>query len=177
MAEVETLAVVGADDIAALTALLADAVEHDASVGYVVPFVHDELAAYWRGVARDVAGGSKVLMVVRAEGRIVGTTQLELCMKPNGTHRAEVQKVLVHSSARRRGIGRTMLQAAESEARRRGRHLLVLDTESGSGAQSLYAGEGYSVSGQIPEFARGNRGGFVATTYMYKLLQRSGGMA
>lgn len=161
-------------DLAGLTELLADAVAHDASVGYVIPFDPAQLAKFWKGVADDVAEGGKVLLVVRDGEQIVGSTQIELCMKPNGTHRAEVQKVLVHSSLRRRGLGSALMRRAEDEARARGRHLLVLDTESGSGAQSLYAKEGYVVSGQIPEFARGNRGGFVATTYMYKLLERAG---
>jgi ribosomal protein S18 acetylase RimI-like enzyme len=91
-------------------------------------------------------------------------------MKPNGRHRAEVQKVLVHSSLRRQGLGRALMRAIEAEARACARTLLVLDTESGSGAQTLYAGEGYIVAGQIPAFAMGNRGGYVPTTYMYKEL-------
>ncbi len=170
---IDLLAPPGDADLAGLTELLADAVGHDASVGYIVPFDPADLAAFWDGVARDVAQGTKVLIVAREGGRIVGSTQLDLCMKPNGTHRAEVQKVLVHSTMRRRGIGSALMRRAEAEARQRGRHLLVLDTESGSGAQSLYEREGYVVSGHIPEFARGNRGGFVATTYMYKLLDRA----
>ena len=174
---VERLDRVSENDLVDLTALLKDAVEHDASVGYVVPVDTTQLAAFWQGVARDMAEGTKVLFVVRHEGRIIGSTQLDFCMKPNGLHRAEVQKVLVHSAHRRNGLGRALMRAAENEAQRRGRHLLVLDTESGSGAQSLYANEGYTVAGQIPEFAIGNRGGFVPTTYMYKLLDRSGSAA
>ncbi|MBL8515291.1 MAG: GNAT family N-acetyltransferase [Betaproteobacteria bacterium] len=169
------LKTIGEPELAGLTELLADAVMHDASVGYVIPFDRTQLAAFWRSVTRDVEAGHKVLMVALDEDRIAGSTQLDLCMKPNGLHRAEVQKVLVHSTMRRRGIGRALMRRAEQEARDRGRHLLVLDTESGSGAQSLYANEGYAVAGHIPEFAIGNRGGFVPTTYMYKLLARQAG--
>jgi ribosomal protein S18 acetylase RimI-like enzyme len=157
-------------DLADLTSLLADAVEHGASVGYVIPFDIEELARYWVGIANDLPGGGRCVLAYRHQGRIVGSAQLELCGKPNGRHRAEVQKVLVHSKCRRLGIGRALMQAAEHEARERGRHLLVLDTESDSGAQQLYASQGYRAAGQIPQFAIGNRGGFVPTTYMYKLL-------
>ncbi|HEX4858043.1 MAG TPA: GNAT family N-acetyltransferase [Usitatibacteraceae bacterium] len=158
-------------DLADLTALLADAVEHGASVGYVIPFDIEELARYWVAIAGELRGDGRCLLVYRHQGRIVGSAQLELCGKPNGRHRAEVQKVLVHSKCRRMGLGRALMQAAERAAIERGRHLLVLDTESDSGAQQLYAAEGYRAAGQIPQFAIGNNGGFVPTTYMYKLLQ------
>lgn len=166
----EPVSAIGAAELADLVRLLQDAVEHDASVGYVIPVDPAMLEAYWRGVAADIASGSKVMVAVRDGGRIVGSTQLELCGKPNGLHRAEVQKVLVLSTMRRRGLGTLLMRAAEAEAKQRGRTLLVLDTESGSGAQGLYAREGYAVAGQIPDFAIGNRGGYVPTTYMYKLL-------
>jgi acetyltransferase len=170
VATIETLAAIGESDLEGLADLLLDAVEHDASVGYVIPVERAALRSFWRGVDEDVRKGTKVLLVARGDGRIVGSTVLDLCAKPNGAHRAEVQKVLVMSTARRQGLGRALMRAAEAEARQSRRHLLVLDTESGSPAQDLYASEGYAVAGQIPQFAIGNRGGYVATTYMYKLL-------
>jgi ribosomal protein S18 acetylase RimI-like enzyme len=169
---VESIRALDEADIEALVALLHDAIEHGASVGYVIPANTNDLREFWRDVARDIAQETRAMVVARDAdtGRIVASAQLELCMKPNGLHRAEVQKVLVHSAWRRRGLGRALMRAVEAAAKAHGRTLLVLDTESGSGAQSLYAGEGYKVAGQIPAFAIGNRGGYVPTTYMYKEL-------
>ena len=62
------------------------------------------------------------------------------------------------------------MAALEDAARAAGRTLLVLDTESASNGQLLYAAMGYRAAGEIPDFAIGNSGGFVHTTYMYKLL-------
>jgi ribosomal protein S18 acetylase RimI-like enzyme len=50
-------------------------------------------------------------------GGIVGTVQLDLAGQANGRHRAEVIKLMVLSSARRRGIGCALMEAAEAEAR------------------------------------------------------------
>ena len=158
------------DEVLALQALLRDAVEDGASVGYVLPVQPPDMAAFWAGTFAEVADGSRVLLVAEDEHGIAGSAQLSFCGKPNGAHRAEVQKVLVHTRARRRGLGRDLMLALEQAARDAGRWLLVLDTESQSGGQKLYEALGYSAAGQIPDFAIGNSGGFVPTTYMYKKL-------
>ena len=47
----------------------------------------------------------------------------------------ENQAFRAHRSARRRGLGVLLLRAAEDEARRIGRTVLTLDTETGSAAE------------------------------------------
>lgn len=159
-------------DVAELCELLRDAVHQGASVGYVLPLQEADVDTYWRGVLSDVASGAVALLALRVEGGIVGTVQLAYAMKPNGRHRAEVQKMLVHSTHRRKGYGRVLMQAVEDTARRAGRSVLVLDTETGSAGQKLYAAMGWTAAGAIPEFALATSGdGRVATTYMYKLLR------
>ena len=157
-----------------LGSLLRDAVEGGASVGYVLPVPEVDIDQYWHGVFADVQQGTLILLVAEQAGQVIGSAQLSLCMKPNGKHRAEVQKVLVHRSARRRGVGRDLLHALEHKAAEFGRNLLVLDTESDSGGQRLYAATGYQVAGSIPHFALSTVADknicHVATTFMYKLL-------
>jgi hypothetical protein len=46
----------------------------------------------------------------------------------------------------------------------------VLDTETASAGQHLYASLGFIAAGEIPQFAIGTNGGWSPTTYMYKLL-------
>src|SRR5262245_63545943 len=108
-----------ARELRGLVGLLKDAVDSGASVGYLPPLAEAEGEAYWRGVVDDVRRGSCVLLGAReADGALVGAAQLLLAMRPNGLHRAEVAKVIVHTKARRRGIGRALMLALEECARR-----------------------------------------------------------
>jgi ribosomal protein S18 acetylase RimI-like enzyme len=168
--QISRLARPAAADLAALESLLRDSVESGASVGFVLPVDNPQIRTYWQGVADEVRDGSCILLVLLAEGLMAGTVQLSLCMKPNGMHRTELRKLLVHSRCRRRGFGRALMQAAEDAARGAGRRLIVLDTESGSDGYDLYAATGYRTAGEIPNYAIGTRGGFSPTTFMYKEL-------
>ena len=97
---------------------------------------------------------SKDVFVARdKDGSIAGTVMLGMETPPNQKHRADVKKLLVHSRARRRGLARALMQAAETEARRRGLTLLTLDTEHGSAAEPLYHALGYTLLGILPGYA------------------------
>lgn len=153
-----------------LAEVLHGCVQGGASVGFVLPFGLEDAAAFWRSLAPGFAAGARLLLVARLDGRIVGTAQLVLAMPANGAHRAEVAKVLVHPDARRRGIARVLMLAAEAAARRRGRRLLLLDTSTGRAAEQLYHGLGYTVAGVVPGYAMDPDGSSGATTFMFKEL-------
>ncbi|GGY53230.1 GNAT family N-acetyltransferase [Pseudoduganella albidiflava] len=154
-----------------LADVLHDCVAHGASVGFLPPFTLADARRFWLDVASQVDAGARTLFVARdGEGVVRGTVQLALATPANGAHRAEVNKMLVHTRCRRLGLGRRLLQAAEARARALGRTLLVLDTWVGSGAQHLYAGLGYRTAGDIPQFAILSGTTLGATRVMYKLL-------
>ena len=156
----------------ALSALLADAVESGASIGFLPPLAPGAADGYWDGVAATVLDGARLLIVARdGDGALVGTAQLGLETRLNGDHRAEVMKVIVHTRARRRGIGRALMLAAEQEAGRRGRSTLVLDTRRGDPSEGLYAGVGYTLAGVIPEYARSGGGRLDPSAFYFKLLE------
>jgi ribosomal protein S18 acetylase RimI-like enzyme len=158
-------------DLRALVGLLKDAVDSGASVGYLPPLAEAEAEAYWRGVVDDVRRGSCVLLGAReAGGALVGTAQLLLAMRPNGSHRAEVAKVIVHTGARRRGIGRALMRAIEAHARQLGRTTLVLDTRQGDPSEPLYASVGYTLAGVIPRYAQSAGGALDPSAFYYRLL-------
>ena len=92
-----------------LRALLLDAVAHGASVGFLLPLAEAQADAYWRAVTEALEEGSRILLVGWRDHVLVGTVQLDLCMKPNGRNRAEVQKLLVHSGARRGGVASSLM--------------------------------------------------------------------
>ena len=94
--------------------------------------------------------------------------------RPNGRHRAEVAKLVVHGRARGRGLARQLMSAVEDEARALGRTLLVLDTVAGSPAERLYRSLGYAVAGGIPDYARQPDGPLQANTILWRTLPPAG---
>ncbi|MBI2512293.1 MAG: GNAT family N-acetyltransferase [Opitutae bacterium] len=150
--------------------LLADAVTHGASIGFMLPLDADEAEAYWRSVAAQIESGGKVLFAaLGADGSLLGSGQLAFESRANGRHRAEVQKVMVRHAARGRGIGAELMRALEAEARRAGRTLLFLDTSVGvSGAVQFYEKLGYTFVGSIPDYARDPDGAFAPNAIFFK---------
>jgi acetyltransferase len=151
-----------------LVALLHDCVESGASV--LPPLQPGEAEAYWASVAEALAEGSRVLLAALDGDLLVGCVQLDYATRPNASHRAEVMKLMVHTSARNRGIGRALMEQAAAAAARSGRTLLVLDTRSGDPSESLYTRLGYTTAGVIPGYARSASGQLDATTIMYQHL-------
>ena len=146
-------------------------VDGGASVGFLPPLGAEEAKAYWDSVAAALTGGGRRLWIARAaDGGIARTVQLDLAGQANGRHRAEVTKLMVVSSARRRGIGRLLMEAAEAEARKLGRTTLVLDTRQGDPSEALYRGMGWQPAGTIPRYARSADGTLHTTALYYKLL-------
>ncbi len=158
------------DALPGLAALLADAVDDGASLGFWAPLRPSRALAYWHDVRAQVEGGDVLLLVAEDGEGVAGSVQLELCGKDNGAHRVEVRKLMVLSARRRTGVGRALMRAAEAEAEARGRTLLVLDTRSGDDSESFYRALGYAPAGSIPGFVREADGTSSATTYYYRHL-------
>ena len=159
----------------ALVTLLQDAVDSGASLGFLPPLDAGEATAYWATVIDDVREGSRLLLVAPgADGGIVGSVQLDLALRANARHRAEVTKLMVHRAARRRGIGRALMVELEAHARQLGRTTLVLDTREGDPSERLYRALGYTFVGAIPRYARSAGGALDPTAIYYKLLEPAG---
>ncbi|MBP6178160.1 MAG: GNAT family N-acetyltransferase [Anaerolineales bacterium] len=154
-----------------LVNLLQDSVLNGASIGFLLPISHEDAVNYWREVTSALQTSYRIMLAAKAEERIVGSIQLDLASRPNGSHRAEVIKLMVHSSWRNQGIGQALLQAIEQEAQKAGRTTLVLDTREGDPSERLYLKTGYIRAGIIPEYARSTDGTLHTTVFMYKLLQ------
>jgi GNAT superfamily N-acetyltransferase len=151
-----------------LVALLDDAVAGGASIGFVAPLAEGELEAFWREIALDVEDGVRNVFTASEGGRIVGSVQLAPSGKSNQRHRAEVQKLLVLSSARGRGIGAALMRAAEERAAAMGRWLLTLDTREASDADRLYRRWGWTAVGTIPEYAADPDRSLAGCVFFYK---------
>jgi GNAT superfamily N-acetyltransferase len=155
----------------ALIDLLVDAVESGASVNFVWPMTREKSANWWAGALESHARGERVIFVAEDGGRVLGSVQLMFAGQENQAHRADIGKLLVHTSARRRGLGAALMQAAEDEARRVGRTLLTLDTEAGSSGDRLYARLGWTRFGVIAGYATTADGSHRADcAFFYKAL-------
>jgi GNAT superfamily N-acetyltransferase len=153
-----------------LCEVLIDCVEGGASVSFMRPMTLAKAADFWRGVAASMARGERALIVAEdSEGRILGTAQALWAEAENQPHRADIAKMLVHSSARRLGVGAAVLRAAENAARESGRNVLVLDTASDA-AERLYERGGWRRVGTIPDFALMPDGARCDTVVYYKRL-------
>jgi GNAT superfamily N-acetyltransferase len=153
-----------------LAAILRDCVEGGASVSYMAPFSDEDARTAFEGFVADAERGGRLVLAALENGEVVGTVQVLLALPPNQAHRGEIAKLLVRRSARRRGVARRLMEAAEDEARAEGKTLLVLDTVTGDPAEALYAGMGWNRVGVIPNFALYPDGRPCATTFFWKAL-------
>ena len=166
--KIQRLHSVTPDQINQLCNVLIDCVEGGASISFMLPMTREKAERFWRGVAEGVANNERVLLVAQSEqGEIVGTVQVVLAQPENQPHRADISKMIVHRSARKQGIAAALMVAAEAEALREGKNVLVLDTASDE-AERVYRKLGWLECGVIPDFALLPGGGLCATTFFYK---------
>lgn len=166
--EIRRLNTLDPEQLSQLSHVLVDCVEGGASVNFVWPFNEQEARGFWERLLPEVQAGTRVLLVAQDAGRIVGTVNLALCWQPNQPHRAEVTKLLVERSARRKGVAKLLMQEIERVAKQAGRSLLTLDTEEGGAGEHLYEALGWTRLGVIPNFALGTYGGLLGATFFYK---------
>ena len=156
------------EQVLGLAQVLLDCVNSGAAVGFRGPLSEDRAAAYWRSVAADVERGERILLVVEDDDGICGTVQLDLALPDNQPHRADLCKTMVHRRARQSGAATALLRAADKEALRLGRTVLVLDAVTEGDAARLYESLGWQRVGDIPNYAVFPDGSACSTTYYYK---------
>lgn len=171
MSNIRRIASSDGSSIPGLCRLLIDAVTGGASVGFIAPMSYETALSYWQQVLSNLNNGI-ALWVAEVDGVIVGSVQLDLCGKENGRHRAEIQKLFVIRTHRGRGISSALMQTAETFAYTDGRTLLVLDTQAGSFAESVYQHLGWQKVGEIPYYAASPNGELLATSFFFKRIDR-----
>lgn len=159
------------DHLPELATLLNACVADGASVNFVLPHTVDDSLTFWSDkVQPALMAGALILLIVKVEGSIAGSVQLDSDTPPNQPHRAEVAKLLVHPDFRRRGIARKLMIEIEKHAKRLGRTLITLDT-AGDNAERLYLSLGYERAGIIPNYAKNPlEDRYDSTTIMFKNL-------
>ncbi|MFC4349007.1 GNAT family N-acetyltransferase [Kordiimonas lipolytica] len=163
------------DYLPAFVDMLVRTVGEGASIGFHAPLEPEEAEAYWHDVNAALKSGQVWMLIAHVGDKVIGSVQLAPCMKANGRHRAEVQKLMVHPDARGIGVGRNLMIALERLALEKGRTLLMLDTATGDIAEGLYSRMGYTCVGTVPHYTIEADDSFGDTTIFYKHLDPTGG--
>lgn len=152
----------------ALARLLMDAVEGGASIGFMAPLSAQDAWAYWYGLMSSLSDGHCLLWVAQEDDVVLGTVQMFIPSTADSRNRAELRKLLVHSSARRMSIGSRLVQTVEQHAATLGRGLVHLEARLGSTAERFFRSTGYSTAGVLPDFALDAHGTLHSTAIHYK---------
>jgi GNAT superfamily N-acetyltransferase len=154
-----------------LADILLDCVAGGASVSFMANMTREEALTFWSKAIKGVEAGQRILLVADVAGNLVGTVQVVASGIPNQPHRSDLSKMLVLRSARGKGIGAALLNAAENHSRDAGWWLMVLDTVTHSDGERLYRRGGWMPVGVIPNYALLPDGSLCPTTYFYKDLR------
>lgn len=153
-----------------LAELLLNAVTSDAADGERQRLSQEQAESYFHSLRAGLAKGDRKLWIARDEQGVTGSVQLEVCLKPEGRNRAEIQQLLVHDRARRLGTGKKLMAALEQEAMTLQRGLLYLDTPAGGAAEAFYRAQGYRCLGELPDFSCTSEGYSHSAVIYYKRL-------
>lgn len=153
---------------AQLAQMLADVVAGGGSVSFMHPLAAADAAAFWDRSLAAAARGERIVLGAWDGEVLAATVTLLLDSPPNQPHRAEIAKLMTRPGHRGRGMAQALMRAAEAQAAARGKTLLVLDTASEGGASGLYQGLGYTLAGEIPDFALKPHGGLTGTMLFWK---------
>ena len=112
-----------------------------------IQFLHDGLLVF-----NGQVGGGELLGVFERDGEILaggayGWTWGGTCY---------IRYLFVPAGLRRLGLGRKIMRAVESEARRRGCHQIMLETHSFQ-APGFYRKLGFEVAAEVQDYPRGHR--------------------
>jgi ribosomal protein S18 acetylase RimI-like enzyme len=135
-----------------LCELLEDGVRSGASLGFLVPLSRREAEQDWQDLQPTLSDDNQ-LWVARADGRLLGCLRLRLATSADARHRAAVERLVVRSTHRRRGIARALLAAAERAARAQGRTLLLIEVDADGSAACALQRLDWRVAGTIPGHA------------------------
>jgi ribosomal protein S18 acetylase RimI-like enzyme len=154
--------------LAVLADILVATVAAGGSVHFMHPLDPSDARAFWDKAFAAAARGERVVLGAFAEGALVATVSVLLDSPPNQPHRAEIGKMMTHPEHRGRGAATMLLAEAERLALAHGRSLLNLDTAAEDGASRLYEKMGYTLAGEIPDYAFKPHGGLTGTKIYWK---------
>ncbi len=152
-----------------LVDILRDSIDNGFSVGFLLTDSNDSLKTFWENEIAKLSLGNRILIASRDES-LVGVVIITPELRSNGSHRGELRKLMVKSSAQKSGIGSALEAAACQAAKEMGLSLLYLDSATDYLVNKKYEEWGWKKVGSIPRYAATPDGKLVATTFFYKEL-------
>lgn len=124
-----------------IAALHASCITHDHTPAtFVPPLSHEKLLYWWKDRIAEVSAGTRLIfLLVRNDlsssitvnispikgADLLGVVMLDLPAAETGLFRASVEQLLIHTTCRRQGGAKNLIQTIETEAVLRGKTLLV----------------------------------------------------
>jgi ribosomal protein S18 acetylase RimI-like enzyme len=169
MGSIEIKALTGAARARDMLAdILIETVAAGGSVSFMHPLAREAAEAFWEKSLQAAARGERVVLGAWDGDALIGTVTLLLDFAPNQPHRAEIAKLMTSVDQRGKGVATSLMRAAEHLAVEKGRTLLVLDTAAEEGASGLYEKLGFTLTGEIPDYALKPHGGLTGTLIYWK---------
>ncbi|KAG4293686.1 hypothetical protein FPRO06_00271 [Fusarium proliferatum] len=159
-----------------LTQLLLSCVNDDpsaSSIGFHAPLSAAKATEFWSSQSPQLFGPNPraTLFVLARDTTAVGTISLVTHPKETHSHKVEVGKLLVSAAERGHGLGRKLMDMAESFAKQElGKKMVLLDTASDTPARGFYLKLGYTEWGVCPQYAESADGHLHDCSFFYKLL-------
>jgi ribosomal protein S18 acetylase RimI-like enzyme len=160
---------------AMLANLLIETVAAGGSVSFMHPLSLEAAKAFWDKSLMAADMGERAVLGAWQGKALVGTVTVLLDFPDNQPHRAEIAKLMTRVAHRGKGVASQLMRAAETLAIEKGRTLLVLDTATEGGASGLYEKLGFTLTGEIPDFALKPHGGLTGTLIYWKRIGPSAG--
>ncbi|KAI0597877.1 acyl-CoA N-acyltransferase [Biscogniauxia sp. FL1348] len=175
-----------------IAALHAACISQDQVIAtFLPPLHHEKLLGWWKEAIAEAGRGSRLISLllllddddddddkpgpgtgsaIPKGTELVGVVTLSMPPGETAAHRGVVEQLFVSPKYRRRGGARALMAHLEAEALKRGRKLLILDTEAGSTAAQVCPRLGFTQIGMIPAYAISPAGGLRDELFYYKQL-------
>ncbi|KUI57468.1 Acetyltransferase [Cytospora mali] len=163
-----------------LAGLQAQCITHDRMIGFfMTPLSNEKLLAWWKDRIAETKVGTRIIIILlnesdpgsKAKGdELVGVVMLAMPHSETSPFRARVESLLISTKYRKRGGAVVLMKALHIEANRKGKTLLMTETESGSGAESVFIKMDYTVIGRVPQYCLNPAGELRDGVFLYKNL-------
>lgn len=154
--------------LTSLSNLLKSCVDSGASLGFLAGSDQSEFEQFWKEEFSAAFAGRNKIIAARHLDQIVGVVCLTSIGKATHSHRAEVRKLLVDNDFRGQGVAMALMTVLDEVAISEGKHLLTLDTETGSSADFLYQKLKWIRYGIIPKYAASPDGSLADCSFYFK---------
>lgn len=162
------------DTLDQLAHIIVEVVADGGSVSFMHPLAIEDARAFWETSLADAARGERVVLGAWDGAVLAGTVTVLLDFPENQPHRAEIAKMMTRASYRGRGMAMRLMRAAEALAGEHGKTLLVLDTATKEGAAGFYEKLGFTLTGEVPDYALTPHGELSGTLIYWKRIGAAG---